>query len=326
MFYSVPAEQVVGSVYKYISSKHNADDQPLLDVLRRSEPTIEWTSHDNWNGGIDYYTLFLRVSIQHFAEIDSDLKLLEGELAGALERLTKGNSSELLNSVSIVPDLREPIAIGSPIDNQDQDGLWKPGHFRLFVSHSSVQKTWALRLKEVSLPHYIDCFVAHEDIEPTTEWRIEIERALRTMDAMVAMVTQDFKSSAWTHQEVGFALGRGIPIFSVMHNATPLGFLGKDQGLAMTRIKERLPGLIETHPQTSKKYRRALCLALLNSWTFNESREIARRLPKTLYTKEERDILRSALRENRQVYDAEGVPDILTRLVSLGPEPAPTTK
>src|SRR5208283_1859713 len=75
-------------------------------------------------------------------------------------------------------------------------------------------------------------FVAHEDIHPTTEWQNEIENALFSMDAFVALMTQEFHDSLWTDQEVGVAFGRGVPIIAVKLGRDPYGFIGKFQALS----------------------------------------------------------------------------------------------
>ncbi|MFN4024982.1 MAG: toll/interleukin-1 receptor domain-containing protein [Hyphomonas sp.] len=80
--------------------------------------------------------------------------------------------------------------------------------FRLFISHISKDKGIATRLKEALHAHHISGFVAHEDIHPTKAWQDEIERALNSMHAMVAVHTLGFSESVWTQQEIGFALGR----------------------------------------------------------------------------------------------------------------------
>jgi hypothetical protein len=78
----------------------------------------------------------------------------------------------------------------------------------------------------------MSCFVAHEDIHPTTEWQDEIENALSTMDAFVALMTDNFHESDWTDQEVGYAFARGVPIVAARLERNPYGFIGKFQGLA----------------------------------------------------------------------------------------------
>lgn len=103
--------------------------------------------------------------------------------------------------------------------------------FRLFISHVSKDKDKANRLKECLAPYGISGFVAHEDIHPTLEWQIEIERALRSMDAFIAVLTEGFSKSIWTQQEIGFAVGRGVKIISFKMGEDPTGFISKHQAL-----------------------------------------------------------------------------------------------
>jgi hypothetical protein len=84
--------------------------------------------------------------------------------------------------------------------------FWKDANvFRLFISHISIDKEKATRLRDCLAPYYISGFVAHQDIAPTLQWQSEIERALVTMHAFVAIHTKGFSASYWTQQEVGFA-------------------------------------------------------------------------------------------------------------------------
>jgi hypothetical protein len=55
---------------------------------------------------------------------------------------------------------------------------------------------------------------------------------LASMDAFVALLTEKFHTSEWTDQEVGYALGRGVPLIAVKLGADPYGFIGKFQALA----------------------------------------------------------------------------------------------
>jgi hypothetical protein len=103
--------------------------------------------------------------------------------------------------------------------------------FRLFISHTSKATDKATRLRDCLAPHYIAGFVAHQDINPTAEWQIEIERALKSMDAFLAIHTTGFSQSYWTQQEVGFAVGRGVKIISFKMDEDPTGFISKRQAL-----------------------------------------------------------------------------------------------
>ena len=104
-------------------------------------------------------------------------------------------------------------------------------NFKLFISHISKDRQIATRLKECLQRYSIAGFVAHEDIHPTLAWQDEIERALFTMDAMVAVHTDGFSLSNWTQQEIGFALGRGVKVISFKMGEDPTGFIGKHQAL-----------------------------------------------------------------------------------------------
>lgn len=134
--------------------------------------------------------------------------------------------------------------------------------FRLFVSHIAVHKDKATRLKVCLEPLGIDAFVAHEDILPTHEWQVEIERALHNMDAFLAIHTEGFKNSFWTQQEIGFAVGKGIKVISFQMGEDPTGFISKKQALARRqRTAEQIAAEIDTilaaDPQTAEKLKSA---------------------------------------------------------------------
>ena len=107
--------------------------------------------------------------------------------------------------------------------------------FRLFISHISRDKEKATRLKACLAPYGIIGFVAHEDIHPTLQWQGEIERALRTMDAFIAVLTPGFSASVWTQQEIGFAIGRGVKVISFKIGEDPTGFISREQALPRQR-------------------------------------------------------------------------------------------
>ena len=108
---------------------------------------------------------------------------------------------------------------------------WRSGYFRVFISHLTENKESATYLKNYLAKYGIDCFVAHEDIEPSKLWQTEIEKALASMDLLCAIITPNFYQSKWCDQEVGIALGRAIPTLSIKKGADPHGFVGKYQAI-----------------------------------------------------------------------------------------------
>ena len=140
---------------------------------------------------------------------------------------------------------------------------WKDTtRFRAFISHVSKDKDKATRLKTCLEPYAISGFVAHEDIHPTLEWQLEVERALYVMDAFIAIYTKGFSASFWTQQKIGFAVGRGVKIISFRMGEDPTGFISKCQALPhrlrlAEEIASEIDGLLSTDRLTAAKLRAA---------------------------------------------------------------------
>ena len=52
------------------------------------------------------------------------------------------------------------------------------------------------------------------------------------MDALVALLTENFHDSNWTDQEVGVAIGRDVPVITIRMGTDPYGLMGKWQALS----------------------------------------------------------------------------------------------
>ena len=136
------------------------------------------------------------------------------------------------------PDKHERVFGGRSIPTPS---FWKPDYLRVFVSHLAKNRRRVAKLKFALDGWGASCFIAHEDIEPSREWQSEIESALATMDVMLAIVEPGFRESAWTDQEIGYALGRGVDVVPVCIGLDPHGFIAKIQGI---KAKERLPSSV----------------------------------------------------------------------------------
>ena len=102
---------------------------------------------------------------------------------------------------------------------------------KLFISHIAKDKAIAIRLRNVLKTYNIEAFVAHEDIKPSEEWQIEIERALQTMDFFVSIHTKGVRESIWCQQEIGYAACRNVKMIPIKFGEDPQGFIGKIQAL-----------------------------------------------------------------------------------------------
>jgi hypothetical protein len=174
----------------------------------------------------------------------------------AVEKLAK------LASVTLPPRLNKvatPPTIGRPTNRNQAPSNWQNTYdFRLFISHLAEHSDKAVRLKSCLASYAVNGFVAHEDITPTLDWQGELERALRTADAFLAIHTPGFSRSIWTQQEVGFALGRGIKIISFKMGEDPTGFISKQQALSRKgksaeQIASEVDSILSSDPETKSK-------------------------------------------------------------------------
>ena len=175
---------------------------------------------------------------------------LRGKDAYVIEMVEDGDDESLLELGSHLGCELDLSLSSDPVPS-----FWGYGHFRLFISHLWEHRLFAGHIEDELRDFAISSFIAHQDIEPTQVWQDEIESALATCDAMLALLHPDFHSSNWTDQEIGYGMGRQLLIVAVDLGTTPYGFIGKFQ--AMTGIGENperlaqcLFEILREHPQT----------------------------------------------------------------------------
>ena len=287
----------------------------LVLLLKSSHAYFDATNYDNWNGGTTTWALRLEVPTSLFAAIQERLEEIEKELLKRLDYLNRLFPNDPLGAVTVTPFTNVEMALGQKIAPSDTDvkRLWKDGYFRLFLSHVSVHKIYVGKLKSALLDNGVSAFVAHEDIEPALEWQDEISLALRSMHALAALITLDFHDSNWTDQEVGWALGRGVPVLPVRLGSVPYGFVGKIQAI---------PGNIENPVPLANQLTRALLRndrvrsqmrnALVEAFEHSDSWAIAIRLTEFVceiddFTEAEESRLIDACSTAKEVKGAPGV-------------------
>lgn len=177
-----------------------------------------------------------RLSVEEWSLID--ITLAQFKLPN-FEEWQGEKSSYILHSVKAAPDptlIELAQHVGFSLEESPKPGVdppfWRNRMFRLFVSHLSSERAFAAELQEALLRFGISSFVAHNDIEPTLEWQAQIETALSTADSLVALLHPTFHASNWTDQEIGFAMGRGLPVLAVRFGQDPYGFIGRFQAFS----------------------------------------------------------------------------------------------
>lgn len=202
----------------------------------------EWT-YDNWNGGTYGHALHLVVPEVLYLSLAREREDLQNQIRKELNDVHNVQDEfiadvfiEMEETEAADRDWRKESGLlisGERFVPPDAERrIWGDEGFRLFLSHKAEIKKKAASLKLRFQLYGVSCFVAHEDIHPAKEWQDEIENALFSMDALLALMTDGFHDSDWTDQEVGVAFGRGVPIVSLKLGKDPYGFIGKFQALS----------------------------------------------------------------------------------------------
>jgi hypothetical protein len=198
---------------------------------------------------------------------------------------------------------------------------WDTNRLRLFLSHVSSEKRLVSEMKKHLSGLGVDAFVAHEDIEPTTEWQDQIELALSTCTAMATILTPGFHESKWTDHEVGFCVARRILVVPVRLGVDPYGLISRYQAYS-PRTKEPLAvangifGLLCDHVLTSTSMARSLVSQFADSGSFADARANVKLLERIKSW--DPDMLReieAAVEKNGQIRDAFGVPETVQSLI-----------
>jgi TIR domain len=314
--YPRPVEHVVATLIEICQHQLQAE---LVELLSNSHSRFEEIGYDNWNGGTTTWALGLEIPTPMFASVQSRLAEVEKSLLQRLDFLDRVYPHDPIGEVTITPLSSAQMPLGQRMAASDVEvrHLWKDGCLRLFLSHIALYKVQASDLKDALAKRGISAFVAHEDIEPALEWPNEISLALRSMHALAALITPDFRRSNWTDQEVGWALGRGVPVMPVRLGADPNGFAAKIQAIpgsldSLDSLADAVVQALLRHRQTRGQMRRALVKAFENSDSFATAKRLKQLVVAISdFTDEEKERLRKACTENDQVADSCGVVDAI---------------
>ena len=291
------------------------ENRQLQEIIVNSQVRVheEW-SYDGWNGGIYGHALYLTVPEMIYLSLVKQRDDIQKQIREDINKI-HNVQNEFIEDVFIEMEIVEEqdwrkesgllLTCQRIILPEIQDRIWGNEGYRVFLSHKAEVKKEAARLKEKLTIFGVSGFVAHEDIHPTKEWQNEIESALFSMDAFVALMTDGFHDSFWTDQEVGVAFGRGVPIICVKLGKDPYGFIGKFQALSCSwddTAKEIVKILVK-HDRMLNAFIRAIP----GCDSYDNGNTLAEILPSIGHLSDQQaSLLISAFNENGQVRDSYG--------------------
>lgn len=293
----------------------------LAEIVASSRVrVIEETEYDGWDGGTYAHDVVLYIPLDLISKIDvDDLQGTRNQIAEDMRKLSASVRREHIGELHLeVADENDenfrratPFS-GRPKINPDGLSIWKPGHVRVFISHRDEKKGDAHFLANELEAFGFSSFVAHDSIPANEEWRKVIIGGLETMEIMLVFLTDDFEKSIWTMQEVGFALGKGIPTVSLkLEKRDPPGFISHAQALKgsldnLSAAARRLAPLLAKALGQQDRLQAALVSSFVSSPSWGETRDRFDRLAEMVekLSASEVNAIIEGFRKNDQLYGA----------------------
>jgi len=103
--------------------------------------------------------------------------------------------------------------------------LWDNGYYEVYISNLSNDFVRAISLKKNLRNYGISAYISRVNSSfENSENNLE---ALMTCKSFLALNNKDYHRSYKTSQEIGFAIGKGLEIFSIKKKGKNIGFLDK---------------------------------------------------------------------------------------------------
>jgi uncharacterized protein YukE len=302
----------------------NNGEEQLAELIEAGRVFVdEGTDYDNWNGGTYSHDVLIFVpeemmGLVHLDHQDQIFEKLKSDLNKAIPEVeNEWVRAAFFKSADTTDDQYQASTSFSrePRARPENVGLWTGHALRLFLSHRDTHKSAAKSLAEALEPYGISTFVAHDAIKPMREWQNEIMNGLKTMEVMLVLLTDDFHESVWTNQEIGFALGKGIPIICVkVGSLDPKGFVAPQQALKAPyeNIESAAPmiqkALISEIGQEGR-LKEILIERFLGSQSYIDAMENLNRLTETADKLTDREFERivNGYAKNSQLYGCAGI-------------------
>lgn len=309
------AREYSGSYHDNLSNIGEVLEEVVADSTFEVREKVE-IDYDSQGGGLHGHALILFLSDHSMEKIPvDDQRNIESFLVDALNKAASAARREYIANVYFEYLDEDEHMSGEIVEEQnmsdDHERLWRPKTIRAFISHTNTAKKYANQLASELNAYGVSSFVAHDTIEPDEDWQEEIVLALKSMDVMLAFITDDFFASAWTNQEIGYALARGVPIISIKaEKLDPMGFIRNRQAVngdinsATSNARQVNKTIRKRLSSRSTRYRESKLHRFMNANSFDEAGyafEDIKSLPDL--TSEEIEMLVEAFNSNNQLYE-----------------------
>jgi hypothetical protein len=218
------------------------------------------------------------------------------------------------------------------LNQEEKDAFKLPlierSQINVFISYSHKDKKIAGEIKEILEKFDLSCFLAHEDIEPSSSWIENMNQNLKECEIFIPILTTYFNESIFANQEVGGAFFMNKYIFPIKINQDPEAFISHIQAYSFKIEQDRnrkneldlvlslCKGTINWRKISLNAIVRSFLINMfVKSWSFYESESISRVLSKYQNFSEGQlnEIFRGFL-INNQVSNANETREFIKRL------------
>ena len=142
-----------------------------VEIVRSADIELVWETHDNWDGGIDIYSLNLRVPLEIFVQHEGRLPDMEKRLLTTVQNLFRGTPGVAIESVLVSPANLSSNGYSEirPTATEAMPSWCVPETLRLFISHCASHRSEVAQLQDQLTTFGVSSFVAHSAIEPNAE-------------------------------------------------------------------------------------------------------------------------------------------------------------
>lgn len=124
----------------------------IIDIIKMSEYSLDWLTHDNWNGGIDYYKLTFHIKYSEFTKIINSKQEYESIIKNSLDTFYN-DEQNIITGIEIVSKIDQYVdwTAVHPEENkesvielilEEKDTLTKAGTGVLQIREKSVNENY----------------------------------------------------------------------------------------------------------------------------------------------------------------------------------------
>ena len=126
--------------------------------------------------------------------------------------------------------------------------------YRIFISYSHADLALAERL-QAYLAAINTMPVLDKDISVGMRFSEEIRTKISYAHVFISILTKRSKMSPWVHQELGYALGLGLPVLPLALDELPAGMAQEIQALRIAPDMQDLEQRLTANPHISSGFR-----------------------------------------------------------------------